>query len=609
MWKKQKKPTVLFALLLAGFLALGYYGGGIFCYPDVEFQEIEKLFGEILSHPFKNYWNDKSPACIGLGFLLWLLLMSYFEYYQRDFHPRIEHGSAEWADIGQVLKRRGERDGKRIRILSRNVQVSKDRRKLSNNNMMVVGAPGTGKSARIVAPNLLLAEDSMVILDVKGDLLKQYGNYLKEKGYKIKVLDLISSDFGQSNQYNPFVYVKTEVDLTRLVLALQAAVTPEDAQKGEPFWEDGVTLYLMACFYYVWMEMEHPTLNKVMELMNRESHVLDLETQETELSVMMDQLARDTLRNPLGDRHPAVVQYRKLKEGAPDTVRSIVIMCNSKLKFCQVAAARRIFEDDEMDLEFLGSGFYGDQKTRTALFLCVPDDDQSFNFMIGMLYTQLFQVLIREARKYGGSLPVPVEIWMDEFANGARPAHFEELITTLRSRNISVILFLQSVSQLKKIYPHDTWEILMDACSVFVYLGGGRAALSTHEYVSKLLGQATIDKRSEGVSRGSHGSGSMNFDKLGRELMTAAEVGSMPEEDCIILIAGEKPIYDKKYEPFDKENFRHAVKLGEYKHEVCVKEDGRGGYVTVKTEGRMIAVTEEQYQLNKEWVRKLIYLE
>ena len=594
MWKKQKFPKALLVLLLAGCLLLGYYIGAIFCYPERSLRTIDVILKDVMEHPLKNYWNENSPACIGLGFLLWLFLLSYYSYYQRDFHSSIEHGSAEWADIAQVLKRRGEKDGKNIRILSQHVSVSKNKRKLSNNNMMVVGAPGTGKSAKIVAPNLLLAEDSMVILDVKGDLLKQYGNYLKEKGYRIKVLDLISSDFGKSNQYNPFMYVKTEVDLTRLVLALQAAVTPADAQKGEPFWEDGVTLYLMACFYYVWLEMEHPTLNKVLELMNRESHVLNEETQETELSVMMDQLARDTIQNPLGDQHPAVIQYRKLKEGAPDTVRSIVIMCNSKLKFCQVAAAKRIFEDDEMDLQFLGSGFCRDQKTRTALFLCVPDDDKSFNFVVGMLYTQLFQVLIREARKYGGALPVPVEIWMDEFANGARPDNFEELITTLRSRNISVVMFLQSVSQLKKIYPHDTWEILMDACSVFVYLGGGRAALSTHEYISKLLGQATIDKKSDGLSRGSHGSGSLNFDRLGRELMTPAEVGMMPEDDCIILITGEKPIYDKKYYTFDKENFKKAMALGVYEHDVCVTEDGRGGYITQKAPGRFISIPEEE---------------
>lgn len=177
------------------------------------------------------------------------------------------------------------------------------------------------------------------------------------------------------------------------------------------------------------------------------------------------------VRSPMGNEHPAVSNYRRLKEGAPDTVRSIIIMCNSKFKFMGVVAAKRLFSEDEMNLYELGMGVNGDKTTKTALFLCVQDEDRSFDFIVGMLYTSLFQVLIECARKNGGALPIPVEVWMDEFANGSRPESFEKLITTLRSRNISVIMFLQSVSQLKQIYKNDTWEILMDACSTFLYLG------------------------------------------------------------------------------------------------------------------------------------------
>lgn len=315
---------------------------------------------------------------------------------------------------------------------------------------------------------MLRNDASVVVLDVKGDLLRNYGKAMEKNGYQIKCLDVISSDFGKSHMYNPFVYVKTEVDMIRLVSNIQTSLTPQDTSKGEPFWEDGVTMYLLACFYYVWLEMEKPILPKVQLLMNEESRILDEETGETELEKRINTLA---VRSPMGNEHPAVSNYRRLKEGAPDTVRSIIIMCNSKFKFMGVVAAKRLFSEDEMNLYELGMGVNGDKTTKTALFLCVQDEDRSFDFIVGMLYTSLFQVLIECARKNGGALPIPVEVWMDEFANGSRPESFEKLITTLRSRNISVIMFLQSVSQLKQIYKNDTWEILMDACSTFLYLG------------------------------------------------------------------------------------------------------------------------------------------
>ena len=190
---------------------------------------------------------------------------------------------------------------------------------------------------------------------------------MEKNGYQIKCLDVISSDFGKSHMYNPFVYVKTEVDMIRLVSNIQTSLTPQDTSKGEPFWEDGVTMYLLACFYYVWLEMEEPTLPKVQLLMNEESWILDEETGETELEKRMNTLA---VRSPMGNEHPAVSNYRRLKEGAPDTVRSIIIMCNSKFKFMGVAAAKRLFSEDEMNLYELGMGVNGDKTTKTAFF-CV----------------------------------------------------------------------------------------------------------------------------------------------------------------------------------------------------------------------------------------------
>lgn len=598
MWRKKKFSWLGALILLAIFVTIGYYISGIFLYADVNISNYQEVLKDIFTHPVRNYWNEKTRACVYIASLAWMCLVMYYQYYNRNFVFGREHGSAEWADPKQVMASKGDKQG---RILSQHITLSKSGKKIANNNMIVVGAPGTGKSFRIVAPNLLRNDASVVVLDVKGDLLRNYGKAMEKNGYQIKCLDVISSDFGKSHMYNPFVYVKTEVDMIRLVSNIQTSLTPQDTSKGEPFWEDGVTMYLLACFYYVWLEMEEPTLPKVQLLMNEESRILDEETGETELEKRMNTLAA---RSPMGNEHPAVSNYRKLKEGAPDTVRSIIIMCNSKFKFMGVAAAKRLFSEDEMNLQELGMGVNGDKTTKTALFLCVPDDDRSFDFIVGMLYTSLFQVLIECARKNGGALPIPVEVWMDEFANGSRPESFEKLITTLRSRNISVIMFLQSVSQLKQIYKNDTWEILMDACSTFLYLGGGRGAYSTHKYIADLLGTATIDKKNDGLSKGTSGSTSINFDRQSRELLTSEEISRMPDEDCIIFISGEKPIYDKKYNTQDMKEFKEAKNLGPYVPDICVKKTEGGGYVTVKSEGKIIPLSDKEVEYYKEQEKK-----
>ncbi|MCF2543064.1 type IV secretory system conjugative DNA transfer family protein [Blautia producta] len=257
---------------------------------------------DIFMHPMKNYWNEKTRGCLYLAAFGWMGLIIHYQYYHRNFVLGREHGSAEWADPKQVMKTKGDKQG---RILSQHITISKSGKKIANNNMIVVGAPGTGKSFRIVAPNLLRNDASVVVLDVKGDLLRNYGKAMEKNGYQIKCLDVISSDFGKSHMYNPFVYIKAEVDLIRLVTNIQTSLTPQDASKGEPFWEDGVTMYLLACFYYVWLEMEEPTLPKVQLLMNEESRVLDEETGETELEKRMNTLV---VRSPMGNEH-LVLEY------------------------------------------------------------------------------------------------------------------------------------------------------------------------------------------------------------------------------------------------------------------------------------------------------------
>lgn len=587
MWRKRKTPYAMFIILFLLCCAIGYYISGIFIEPGLNILNLEQRLGNIFASPFVNYWNDKSLPCILVGLLCWMYFVSQYLYRNRNFQFGTEEGSSEWAEPKAVTKALADKKTENNMILSKNVQISKDA--LSNRNAIYIGAPGTGKTTGVVIPNILTASASYVMLDVKGDLLDGYGNYLKEQGMQVKSLNLKEPE--KSSQFNPFRYIKTDEDLIKLEANIHANTTPPDALKGDPFWDDGVALYLLSLFYYVWLECPYKeqTMNKVLELCNKEVEVLD-EDGTTALSVMMEYLTM----GKRGKNHPAYVKYQKLKKGAPDTVRSIILMVNAKLKFFETPGVQRIFGDDELNLEELGAGKNWDGKTKTALFLVIPDNDRSFDFVLGMVYSQMFDTLIRTADlHFHGPLPVPVEVWMDEFANGARPDKFENLITTLRSRNISAKIFLQSVDQIKTIYKNDTWGIIMDACSVFVFLGAGRGSLSTHEYISKLLGPATIDKRTEGDRRGKYGDSSLNFDRKARDLLNPSEVARLPRRKCIILLEGYQPIIDDKLRPFSQENFRHAKTLGHYESPVVVRQLPSGEYKTIKSPGEMIPLNEE----------------
>lgn len=567
---------------------MAYYIGGLFSL-ETNINNINSNLNYIFTHPLENWWNTNTPAVIGVAFIGWLLFVSWYITYNRNFLPGKEDGSAQWADPSFLNKKLALTKSNMNRIITQNIKVGLEG-KVSNNNMCVVGAPGTGKTMFVVTPNILLAIRSYVILDVKGDLSRKYSNYFKYLGYKIKILNL--KNLEESDHYNPFRYIQKEEDIPKLVTNLLTSTTPPDAHKGDPFWDDGCALYLQSMLYYIWLEKpkSEQTMNALTELVNAESRkmysdgsgqyitvsqYMQLPSYEqqlyeedenmTELSRLMNDAAANGKHKNLGINHPAYRDYWKLKGGAPETVRSIILMINAKLKFFESPGVKEIFNNDDMDLEYLGSGYNYDQKTKSIIFLVIPENDTSYNFIIGMFYQQLFDTLIRQADSmYHGSLPIGVDVYMDEFANGARPERFENLITTLRSRNIAVIIFLQSISQIKTIYKENAWDIIMDACSIFLFLGAGRGALSTQEYISKLLDNATIDKRSDSVQHSKGTSGSISFDKKQRALMTPGEVGTMPRTHCIALIEGCDPVKDRKYQPFDTPTYKKAISLGEY---------------------------------------------
>ena len=308
---------------------------------------------------------------------------------------------------------------------------------------------------------------------------------------------------------DPFSYIREEIDVVKLITNIMSNTTPKEAVPSDPFWENAEGLFLQALFYYVWMEVkpENRNFEKVLELMG-EAEV----TEKGKPSRLDARMAFLQETSPLGANHPAVKQYNKCMRGAGDTVRSIIISANSRLATLENKQVLHLLSRDDLNLADLGIGANGDKTTKTALFCVIPDSDKTYNFIIGMLYTQIFQELYFQADfNYGGRLPIHVSFIMDEFANVALPDDFCSLLSTMRSREISSFIIIQNLAQLKALFK-DTWETIPGNCDTLIYLGGNEQ--STHEYISKMLGKATIDKRSSGETLGRQGSSSRNYDVL-----------------------------------------------------------------------------------------------
>lgn len=603
MIEKRKTPWWAFIIGLFILLILAYFGCGLLKLDGVTINNYQQNLLYIFTHPFRNWWTKKTPAFMSAVFVAWIMFIAYYLDQNRNYHFGVENGSEQWADVNKLSKTlRDSKNEKNNTYLSERIAVSNNA--LSNMNMLVIGGSGSYKTTSVLTPNLLLAGMTNVILDIKGDLLRKHGNYLKEHGVKVKSFNLINPE--ESDRYNPMQYLEKETDVIRLITNMQASVKPPDAQKGDPFWDDGVALYLQAMFFHEWLtakeENRKPTLNNILKLVNMESkHVGDGEEDDkTELQLEMDRLAELH-----GDDYPPVRDYRKLKEGATETVRSIIIMVNAMLRLCETSALKRLFEDDDIDIPSLGLGVDGNPNKKTALFLVMPDNDQSFNFLISMFYTQLFDVLIRIAdHKCHGSLPIHVRLWADEFYAGPKPTNTEVLMGTIRSRNLSIVPILQSIAQIKAVFPQEKWEVFLDNCAVMIYLGSGPAAFSTHEYISKLLGEMTIDTRNDGVTTGSHGSSSLNNQRAGRGLMTPGEVKRLDRKKCLIFMEGQYPILDWKNLPFDtpewKESERLAGKDG-YKHPVRVVYNPKTmTYRTIRNESKFQAIDKKDVEFYKE---------
>lgn len=599
-FQRKKTPYGAFFLLLAVFLVLAYCVSGVCKLPNTDLANLQENLLYTFMHPFSN-WNEKTPAFLGIGMIAWFMTVSYCMYYYRDFHSDIEHGDADWLDVDEANAQLADKEDKYNRIVTQNLRVS-TRGVLSNNNALVIGSSGTFKTTSFMHQNLLQLYGSKVILDVKGDTQRKLGRAIKRGGKKICSLNFKQPE--KSDRYNPFVYIEREDDMLRVVKALHDACRPKkEASMADPFWDDAVDLYLMAIFYYTWLDArEHNTvgtMNDVLTLANLETQtVMDPQTEE---EVSRLQLLMNEKERIYGADYPPVRDYRKLKGGASDTVRSVILMINGMLAICETAEVKRIFSGNDIDIREIGTGVDGNPEKGVYLFLVIPDNNQVYNWIVSMFYTQMFDILIRlsddELKK---PLPCPVEVHMDEFYAGAKPADADVLLGVIRSRNISILVYLQSISQIKTLFRDDKWETMMDNMAMVVYLGSGPLASSTHKYISEALSKTTADTRSDNVHLGRNGNSGLDFRRTGIDLMTPDQVKRMPPTECIVFLESRQPIYDTKAIPFDKpeygfvadkglkRRYKDALELGAYEHPVyTVYDPVHFRYITVEREERL----------------------
>ena len=489
---------------------------------------------EAMNSPFSFELCQDTLKCILISESIYSFSYLAYYYNRKNYRRNEEYGSAKWANNKAVNKKYAEKDYYSNKILSQNVRIGLDgRRHRRNLNTLVIGGSGAGKTRFFGKPNLMQCNTSFVILDPKGEQLRDVGNLLEKEGYVIKVVDLINMN--RSHCYNPFRYIKDDKDVLKLITNLIRNTTPKGSQTNDPFWEKSETALLEALCLYLLHEApeEEQNFTMVMEMIAAAEVKEDDEEYQSSLDELFERLE---IRNP---NSLALKQYKIYKQAAGKTAKSILISVGVRLSAFNLESIASLTATDELELDLVG-------ERKTAIFAVIPDNDSTFNFLIGMLYTQLFQMLYYQADiVHGGALPVPVHFLMDEFANVALPDEFDKLLSTMRSRLIFVSIIIQNLAQIKGLYK-DSWESIVGNCDTLYYLGGNEQ--STHKFMSEYLGKETLDTNTYGKSSGRSGNYSTNYQQAGRELLTPDEVRLLDNDYGLLFIRGERPVFDKKYD-------------------------------------------------------------
>ena len=506
--------------------------------------ELMEVLTEKLKHPFQFHYTEYTIKSMLVCTLLYAAGIGIFYSSQKNYRRGEEHGSARWGDARQICKKYSKKPYSQNILLTQNFRISLDTHKHRRClNILVVGGSGAGKSRGFALPNIMQCCCSMVITDPKAELLRKTGGLLEKKGYEVRVFDLINPD--TSFCYNPFEYVHDDKDVLRLISNLIQNTTPKGSQSSDPFWEKSETALLQALMLYLLHEAppEEQNFAMIMEMLGSAQVKEEDEDYESPLDILFDRLE---MRDP---DSIAVKQYHIYKQAAGKTAKSILISVGVRLAAFNLPQIAKLTNTDELDLSNMG-------ERKVALFCCIPDADTSLNYLVGMIYSQLFQTLYYMAdRVHGGALPVPVNCIMDEFPNVSLPNEFEKILATCRSRSIYCSIIIQNMSQLKALFK-DSWESLVGNCDEFLYLGGNEK--ETHKYVSELLGKETIDTNTYGQTKGKSGSYSTNFQQSGRELLQPDEVRMLDNQNALLFIRGERPILDAKYDLMKHPNIRYT---------------------------------------------------
>ncbi|WP_449291001.1 VirD4-like conjugal transfer protein, CD1115 family [Oscillibacter ruminantium] len=509
-----------------------------------------KLYGVMMyfSHAFSSPFPSLHPVdlLVGLCGAAALRLAVYIKSKNRKkYRQGMEYGSARWG-TPEDIKPYMDADPENNIILTATEKLTmngrpKEPKYARNKNVLVIGGSGSGKTRFFVKPNLMQMHSSYVVTDPKGTVLVEVGNMLKRGGYKIKVLNTIN--FRKSMHYNPLMYIRSEKDILKLVNTIIANTKGEGDKSGEDFWVKAEKLLYQAYIGYIWYEApdEERNFTTLLEMINASEAREDDETFKNAVDLMFEELEQ---KDP---EHFAVKQYRKYKLAAGKTAKSILISCGARLAPFDIAELREIMSYDELELDMIGD-------RKTALFVIISDTDSTFNFVVSIMYTQLFNLLCDRADDvYGGRLPVHVRCLLDEFANIGQIPQFEKLIATIRSREISASIILQSQSQLKAIYK-DNCDTIVGNCDTTLFLGGKES--STLKEISEILGKETIDLYNTSDTRGQSRSYGINYQKTGKDLMSKDELAVMDGGQCILQLRGVRPFLSRKFDITSHKRYR-----------------------------------------------------
>lgn len=539
---KPVKPVVwvllgIFSVYLAVAAASAYEeGSNIFVWMG--------RFSEVLKRPSLLRWTPHTVKCIVVVLLLCAFAVLLYRSDREKRRPGGEYGTAKWETAEVMNQKYADKDGPNV-ILTQHVSIGMDGYKHQRNlNVLVVGGSGSGKTRYFCKPGLMDANCSYLVVDPKGEMLRSTGHFLKSQGYDIKVFDLIHPR--QSDGYNPFRYIREEPDVLKLMDNLVKNTTPPKGASNDPFWEKAEIALDSALMLYLLSEAlkEEQTFEMLMFMLECARVMEEDDQYPTPLDLLFQSLEE---RDPT---HVAVREYKVYKQAAGKTAKSILVTASVRLSafiFPQYAA---IMQEDEMDFGSLG-------ERKRAIFCITPVNDGSMNYLVSMLFTQCFQELyLRADERYDGRLPVPVRVIQDEWANVPQPDSYPKVLATCRSYNIGIDIIVQNIQSIKARY-RDEYQSIIGNCDTLLFLGGGNEPESL-EFMSKLLGKETISIRTRGQTRGRSGSSSINYQLTGRELMTPDEIRRMPTREALLLIRGESPVRDRKYNIKKHPNYRYT---------------------------------------------------